>query len=635
MKYRSLHCLFLLVCFCTYLTPVWAVDRFVTLTEYTPNGKAIPLRGDYFRDDVDINSYVGVRFHPEVLAQYCQETKTPHNKRQAEIDALQQFLSASRVQWNTFAERMDTLYRELQTHPTPTLVTAFRQQLAQQGTLIESLLDLLEPVVGLEQLDAALSTPDPLYRDLFRLVSEYIAHVQDQLTAETMQMIRENQLVLRVWCIHQSKDQTPAAVHLNHYDTLEAGLPQMVDKLSLTPEDQQRLQANVRFYEDLLTMTQELGQHKGNLLGMFEELIGQLDTGLKMLQPSLQFENSQQAWIALKDEVVRLASLVECNDMKGRLLRMTEAYQQLSELHQRYKELRQRVGETKNTNPLLTYARLIHSLDAFQKQLSMVTASNIPGRLISEVEDFTADLAQKGDVVPPALQEKAATWAQVTKTWATQFTAEVTQNGTGALYADLFAAAKGLSSRLSYTDVMAQLPVDNTIPKAAQRVILSEVQPTIIDIPRTLRQAGDIYTLYVQVYKGEIPLIRQEYTIRVQPYGIYNTWKSGLLFVKTEGEKAFQPTTGLSWILHYRPRPEQGWLNLLFSEPFHPGIGLNSIMFFDKTEVQYGLGMTMSFFNDLLQVGYGIHLQRTEEEGRNYVFVGASLLDLLQLSTGP
>jgi hypothetical protein len=50
-------------------------------------------------------------------------------------------------------------------------------------------------------------------------------------------------------------------------------------------------------------------------------------------------------------------------------------------------------------------------------------------------------------------------------------------------------------------------------------------------------------------------------------------------------------------------------------------------VFSTGSEIEYGLGITFTLLNDILQIGYGINFQR--EDRRGYFFIGASLFDLL------
>lgn len=633
MKVRSVYSLLLiLLCLWIYLIPALASDSFVTFTEYTEEGKTIPLSPNQFRYDVDLNSVIDVRFHPEVLSKYCLEANSTRDQLQREIDALRQLMNTSHDRLNTFAQKINVSFNALQTNPTPALEAEFRQQLITHGTLITSLLELLEPVVGLEKLDAALSTPDPSYADLFDLLGKHITDLQNRLTTETMRTIQENQLVINVWCLHYSGDKVPTTVHLNNYDTLEAGVPQMIDKVHLTPDDQEHLQASMDFYADLLKMTKDLQDHKGNLTELFQELKDQVLADLDKLKEPLQIDTLQQSLKSFQEEMTRSmpSTTSQAQRIKENVKKITSACQQLAELQLRYNDLLQSVRDTKNANPLQVYPTLIQKLDNFQTQLMTVLQANIADTIKQDAGQLKELLGQMGDTVSAALQDKVATLTQVTDQWAANFVSVLSEGTTGRFYNDLLTAMKSLGSGLSYTHVVTQLPVDNTIPEATQKVALDQALPTTIEIPRTLRQGGDTFTLCVQVYKAGRPLIREEYTFRVQPYGVYSTWKTGFIFVKNRGKEDFQPTTGLSWILHYRPRPNEGWYTPIFNDLLNLGIGLNSIMMMNNSQIQYGLGITATFLDDIVQIGYGINLQQSEKEGRSYFFIGASLLDLLK-----
>jgi hypothetical protein len=133
-------------------------------------------------------------------------------------------------------------------------------------------------------------------------------------------------------------------------------------------------------------------------------------------------------------------------------------------------------------------------------------------------------------------------------------------------------------------------------------------------------------------------------------FGFHTSMSDSMLFVKRQGvtneeEDAgledfnFGPAPGVTYLASFLPR-RNGFLRLL-----RPGIGLNvsfmdwddsafdpaSGMFpqgTDSNDIEVGMGLQLSFFNNVLQVTYGWNLQA--EQDREYFGVGLSFVNLTQ-----
>jgi hypothetical protein len=87
---------------------------------------------------------------------------------------------------------------------------------------------------------------------------------------------------------------------------------------------------------------------------------------------------------------------------------------------------------------------------------------------------------------------------------------------------------------------------------------------------------------------------------------------------------------------HWAPRPESTATGAGLVRTLDPSIGIHSAFLnfnspTSSTSAQIGLGVTFALWKNRLQFGYGRNLMaKSDDEGRNYFFVGSDLIGLLQ-----
>ncbi|MCK4260224.1 MAG: hypothetical protein KAX49_14695 [Halanaerobiales bacterium] len=181
----------------------------------------------------------------------------------------------------------------------------------------------------------------------------------------------------------------------------------------------------------------------------------------------------------------------------------------------------------------------------------------------------------------------------------------------------------------SFTTIHDKISIkDELFSELTEVVSIASLQPTIIDIPRTVRQKNDIYQLSIQLeYQGTL-LKEENYYFKVQRYGQYNNFLGGLVFIKGKWTNSIQSVTSISWVLHNKPRPNNYNHNKLEKvlKLVNPGLGLNSVMIKGNNKIEYGIGVTITLFDDLVQFGYGYNLSN---EGKGYFLLSTSLFELL------
>lgn len=635
VKHYLLTAILVGVCLCFSIQSVVradsAADAFLTFTEYTEDGRVFPLQKGLTRYDVDINSSIDVSLSPEVLVKTYLPPASINQQLQQQVEELNKLLIASRHELQGYVQNITTLYAQLRSNPTPELHQEFRKQIASHGALIETLLDLLEPIVGSDQLERALSTPDPAYTGLFDLLAAQIREVQQRLTSENREIMEKNKLVINLWCLHQSKSLKPVMIHLNNYDNLASGAVQMINKLAMTPKDQEYLQKSLAFHENLRDVVKELPEQQDEIKQMSNELKKQLETSAKIWADGFNVEVLRKVLTDLKKEITIVSSGEHFANIAVIAQELELTFQTFIGLRIRYNELLQALNEWSTSDPLLFYATVSEKWNAFQTDIVSVLQSNAADQIAELVENLDRGL-RESDLLRTGICEKVIELQENVKNWFAGLAKVEEDVIKKQVLADLSPAMVSLLSRLSLIDALTTVPAGNTIPDEIRQVALAEAQPTMIDISRTLREEGDTYTLYVRVSRAGQNLCQEEYHFKVKRYGIYATWNSSLIFLQGAGDRAFRPATGVSWVLHYRSRSQQRWSAAFLDNILNPGLGFSSTMFYAVDRIEYGLGVTATFFNDFLQIGYGLNFQRTSEEGRGYIFIGASLFDFLNKS---
>ncbi len=527
---------------------IHAQEPFETFVEYTEGGNIIRLPKIQFRYDVDINSYIDIRFHPNAIAFDDSDilSSPQTDKLRREIKDLNNLLRQARDELHKYVRNIESLRNQLLKGAGPAVEREFRKKLREHGALSGEIIKVLRPVYE-DRMIEAFDALGQNYAELVSLLAEHIKNIQQKLYDETASLIQNNELTLNVWCIHSSEGKEPTAIHLNNYDDLKAGSFHVIDKLTLsrTEEEDRHLKESVVFHEDMREFVRDISSSDSKILQVFKEL--------------------------------RTQFLSDLQDFKS----------------------------------LFDTQELQNPLDEIKEKINQLTVSEEPKALNEKLEE---------------IEKKLGKFFNLRKDHASMEKYKI--------FSDYLNAIKGIADRMIFIETISDKVGDpgDLMPEKIREVAFSEAPPTVIDIPRTNRNENDSYNLYVQIYRKGYPTLLKEYSFRIKKYGTYRKWTGNLIFVKGEWQKSFQPATSVSWILHHRSRPKETNGKIkggggILGNVLNLGIGLNSVVFSTGSEIEYGLGITFTLLNDILQIGYGINFQR--EDHRGYFFIGASLFDLL------
>lgn len=209
-----------------------------------------------------------------------------------------------------------------------------------------------------------------------------------------------------------------------------------------------------------------------------------------------------------------------------------------------------------------------------------------------------------------------------------------------------------LLGALSRSDAASKLPVS---PLDEDGIIrpLDDPLPAQIFLSQTPADRGDRLILIVELVQQaegqELAIVAsymQEFDVVRR--GLYNTVDAPLIFVDRVDEPSgaltdtsFEASPSASWTLHYK-KLEQGRLRAdgTIEDPdgwarswnfLDPGLGVNvAALNFEDDDVEVGVGFQLTFFSDLLMVGYGWNLGVDDE--RDYMFLGVGIIELLDIA---
>ena len=159
-----------------------------------------------------------------------------------------------------------------------------------------------------------------------------------------------------------------------------------------------------------------------------------------------------------------------------------------------------------------------------------------------------------------------------------------------------------------------------------------------MSLARNIRRGLEIVKVEAELITKDVDGQRRVYRelptqeFSVDKFGLISKWSGNLIFVDRKGagqpgdpQINFDPTPALGWTLHYAPLTEKtssGWDKTW--KFLNPGAGVSiAALDFEDKGTQIGIGAHLTFFNDLLQVGYGYNLNAISD--RRFVFIGIGI----------
>jgi len=204
---------------------------------------------------------------------------------------------------------------------------------------------------------------------------------------------------------------------------------------------------------------------------------------------------------------------------------------------------------------------------------------------------------------------------------------------------DLYARTRSLAERagiLTMLTDLGELPPALRVPEVME-VPSERIPATEFDLSVSPRQLGDRVVLRGTLMQdGKAVGDPVESHFRVTRFG-WNTDIHPSVVLARPLHRApdsadFRFVPSVSWLHSYLPRPEEDGLLAGTMRTFQPSVGLHAaILNFDaEVELEIGLGVDVGLWNGVLQAGIGYNLMSNTEAGHTYLFIGSSLIPLVQ-----
>lgn len=602
-------------------------SRILRLTEESSDGEDTSLNMEKRNHWIDINSNIKVQFNlTELSAVESQALNSPQSqlikKRAQDAVSLLKRMSENLRQ---YVETIAGLRASLVLGADSGVEQRFREAMSAHGKLIDETLTFLESNVSQEILERALGSSDETYSAVLKLIEQVLRDLKD----ESLELMKDDSVFVAVWCIHSPAGRDPVRIHMPNYDDLPSGNVNLIDKVTFkrTEEEEKRLLANQNFHKELISLVKEIGGRKSDMRQAIEDmkvqfledlqsvagLFGTEDISRILEEITVELKNTvaSPAIIALREDLNALRS--GANGFKD--------FFELKDLSMKFmRELKTADGNPQGLFDLLNTKK--NQLTELSEMLKLKATKERLQQLEQVIARLRTTLIAKSESISVSLKFKIEEFvSKQAPKWLETF------NKVDSLlkkYPALRTFAERLITIKDQESIGTKFSEEFKDPGAIP-IPLSEVKETSIDLQRTGRKEDDTFTLYVKFTGRDFSSMLPTQNFTVRKFGWYSIWAGSLVFLKPQEEKTYQPATGVSWLLHHRSRIGRG--NGILGNIINIGLGVNSVVFSSGGKIEYGLGGTVTLFNNLLQVGYGMNLQR--ESNRGYFFIGASFFDLL------
>lgn len=195
-------------------------------------------------------------------------------------------------------------------------------------------------------------------------------------------------------------------------------------------------------------------------------------------------------------------------------------------------------------------------------------------------------------------------------------------------------AARAVNLTLSVS--LRELPPELRVPEILE-VPGDRVPATEFDLSLSSRQMRDRIVLRSTLMQdGKSVGDPMEAHFRVTRFGWHTDIHPSVVLARSldraPGAADFRFVSAVSWLHSYLPRPEEEGFLAGTMRVFQPAAGLHAaILNFDsEEEIEIGMGVNLGLWNGVLQAGFGYNLMGDSGYGREYVFIGSSLIPLVQ-----
>jgi len=655
----------------------------IKLQELTEHGDKLDLVLGTIPQDVDVNSIIKIDISEEQLLRNTKfVSNSPLNAtHQLLLDAANELeVSAGRlIKGLNLATELSKIDRD--TNDFNIKARELQIHYSRSSEIIRRYINLiLTPEIA--ALDQRQSSPviradnAVVQGRLAGFVANEIEWIIDQLENAGQTIIRSTkQVALNLVACFVPCDPN-SQIHLEYYDSLEVGVPKPIDKLNVLPSPEQVEKLKVAYVK-----TQEIAEKINKIENGRKQLKEALNTVFK--QHGIDLTELRNATITFKNEIDKLTATDWRKQIKSMTDRVELALKQsqglaqktklkdiknsLNSMQIKYISLENDVSEIKSfvnsINPRLDKAAVLGVSDPVDGVLALLgqvsEAKNVFNEIKKQLELFETNAKDfavtfkdlsieiKGIVSDIKNLDSVTVVKKELEFIVNEFTQETIEPVRKALK-ELRTKIGDISTTIHNLDFNYKRSLNDYAsteidpPDTSFFVPLTNAKNTWLDL-RTIdnRKDGGVVMLkaslfYVEEKNGNyVPtklLDKDVQTFRTLRFGFYGDYSVGLAYVRSkailagqvEENKSFAPQ--VTWSLKHR-----GWRES--HKPAHYtkewyetiGYGIHTVALDldNNNETEIGLGLTISFAEDLLQLGYGVDLSNDEK----YFFIATRLFD--------
>jgi len=459
----------------------------------------------------------------------------------------------------------------------------------------------------------------------------------------TQDRLKQKALSLRLEAFLEKPDGDPVAIHLDNYDTLDQREAKYKDSFVLDQADWATLQKQ---YKETVALAKQAERVRKGEASLGDSL---KDTGIAGLQrlvtlgeeisPLLK-ENWSEVGNGIARDISEAQLIVENVVRNSALAEVGSITVQLEDM--------KRVALS--VPPLIEAQGVIGELKTLHAEWRTVTPENLPelieksqGAVKKASQTFSRlDKSQFGtfqialssslamlEMRPQEIPQEV--WQNINS----EFERQGTLRRLRELYARALAVksfAEGLKAELALLGIKPSLS-DLRVPEARE-VLWADAPDTQIDIQRTPRSIGDRLHVISTLKMDDKGYMKSHAVFDVQQFGWHSKLAPSVILAKpfnprSDFDRDFKFAPAVVLLRRYYPRDSGNSAWDKVSRCLEMGYGLHAT-FLDQNpqkELEVGLGVAVSFWEDRLVAGGGVNLM---DNSRTYFYIGSNLIPILQ-----
>lgn len=497
-------------------------------------------------------------------------------------------------------------------------------------------------IFPLPEEEFELKFVDSTYADVGRMIQTELDSTETAWKT-TQDRLKQKALSLRLEAFLEKSEGDPVAIHLENYDSLDQREAKYKESFVLDQEDWAKLQSQ---YKETVSLAKQAERVRNGEVSLGDSIKNSGIAGLQRLvtlgeevAPLLK-ENWSETGTGIIRDISAAQGIVEDVVKKSALVEAGAIAAQLQGLKQ----------SALSVPPLVEAQSVIGDIKALQTEWKNITPENLPILI-----ERTQGVVKKASTVFAKLDKSQFNSFQIAlsstvsalevrpnempqEVWLA-LNLELERQGTLRRIKDMYAKAlavksfaEGIKAELALLAIKPSLS-DLRVPEARE-VLWADAPDTQIDIQRTPRAIGDRLHVISTLKMDDKDYMKSHAVFNIKQYGWHSQLAPSVILAKpfnprNEFDQDFKFAPAVVLLRRFYPRDSDNSAWGKFSRCSQMGYGLHAT-FLDQNpqkELEVGLGVAVSFWEDRLVAGGGVNLM---DNSRGYFYIGSNLIPILQ-----